>query len=137
MQKISFLFILTIMLVVGIVVLVNNMGNKNDSKTLVSEYKKIKPSEAKAKLEQDKKIVLLDVRTQSEYQQGHIPGSILLPVNELVKKIESVVADKNREIIVYCRSGNRSKTASKKLIKMGYKKVYDLGGIIDWPYEIE
>ncbi len=100
-------------------------------------YEKITPPQAKEKLKEKKSTVLLDVRTPEEYAQGHIPKSKLLPLNLLKQKIESVVSDKDKEIIVYCRSGSRSKGAVNSLLKMGYKNVYDLGGIINWPYEIK
>lgn len=106
-------------------------------------YRQISPSDAMARLEagsdekSQNKVYLIDVRTPEEYKEGHIKGSILIPLSELNEKIESSVKDKNSEIIVYCRSGNRSKTASYELLELGYKNVYDLGGIIDWPYEIE
>jgi rhodanese-related sulfurtransferase len=99
-------------------------------------YRAITPTEAKAKLK-DKKVILLDVRTTEEYREKHIQGSVLIPVNELQGKIEEVVPNKDQEIIIYCRSGNRSETASKILLKRGYKNVYDLGGIINWTYEVE
>jgi rhodanese-related sulfurtransferase len=78
---------------------------------------------------------LIDVRTQDEYLREHIPGSILVPLEQLSEVIKSVVHDQQREIIVYCRSGERSALAAERLIKLGYAKVYDLGGIDSWPYE--
>ena len=89
------------------------------------------------KLNKNENFTLLDVRTKEEYEQGRIPGSVLLPLDELERKSDQLLADKNEEIIIYCRSGVRSNTARKILVDKGYKKVYDLGGIIDWPYEIE
>ena len=76
------------------------------------------------------------IRTKEEYAGGHIENSILLPVTEIPEKAETVLTDKEAKILVYCRSGNRSANASRELIKMGYTKVYDFGGIISWPYEI-
>lgn len=99
-------------------------------------YRTIDPAEAKVKIE-DKKVVLLDVRTIEEYKESHILKSVLIPLNELQGKIEGIIPNKDQEIIIYCRSGNRSKTASTMLLKMGYENVYDLGGIIDWPYGVE
>jgi len=125
-----FIIILIIFILIGITyVLINN----NKSIT----YQSITPVDAKARLETDGDIVLLDVRTVEEYDSGHIPGSILIPLDILEQEIEGVLPDKNQEIIVYCRSGRRSKNAVNTLITMGYKNVYDLGGILDWPYEIE
>lgn len=100
-------------------------------------YKDISPSEAKSRLDIENEIVLLDVRTLEEYNDGHIPDSILIPVDELEDMAEEVLADRSIPIFVYCRSGRRSVTASEILVNKGYKNVYNLGGIIDWPYEVE
>ena len=85
----------------------------------------------------DSKAVLVDVRTPEEFQVIRIPGSVLIPDYEIEEKIADAVPDKDTTVIVYCRSGNRSRTAAKKLIDMGYTRVFDLGGIIDWPYDTE
>lgn len=97
----------------------------------------ITPEEAKKRLETEEGIILLDVRTQSEYEEKHIPGSVLIPVDELGKRAEAEMPDKDNVVFVYCRSGNRSTTASNILAELGYSKVYNLGGISDWPYEVE
>ena len=99
-------------------------------------YKKITPNEAKVMMEESK-VTLVDVRTEAEYKKGHIPGAILVPNETIGNTMPEQLPDKKATIMVYCRSGARSKQASDKLIKLGYEKVYDLGGIIDWPYEIE
>lgn len=91
-------------------------------------------AEAKARLDSGDPIVLLDVRTQEEFDQGHIPGAVCLP-NESITADMPVAFDKDAEILVYCRSGRRSAEAAKKLAGMGYANVRDFGGIIDWPYE--
>ena len=97
-------------------------------------YQTITPAEAKERIGQDG-VVLLDVRTAEEYSEQHIEGAILLPVDEIAEKAGSVLPDKTATIIVYCRSGNRSAVASRLLVGMGYKNVYNMGGISDWPYE--
>ncbi len=99
------------------------------------QYIKISPKDAKEIMDNEESIVL-DVRTKDEYDQGHIEGAVLLSVDEISSKAEEVLKDKKAKILVYCRSGNRSATAAKTLIKMGYENVLDFGGIIDWPYEI-
>jgi len=81
--------------------------------------------------------ILLDVRTEAEFRAQRIPGSILLPVNEVEAKAAAMLPDKNALILVYCRSGNRSRAAATKLISLGYTNVYDFGGIIEWPYATE
>ncbi len=100
-------------------------------------YEKITPQQAKEKLAQGEDVILLDVRTKEEYLSKHIPQSTLVPLNVLEKEALQRFPDKEQEIIVYCRSGNRSTTASKILTKLGYSHVYNLGGINQWPYEIE
>ncbi len=100
-----------------------------------AEYKKITPDEAKELMDTRENVILLDVRTKEEFDQGHIPNALLLPNTEIKKQAGEKLPDKNALILVYCRSGNRSKSASEELLAMGYTKVYDFGGIIDWPYE--
>lgn len=92
---------------------------------------------AKEKMEQKEKLTILDVRTKREYDQGHIPNAILLPLGEIEQKANEILCHKEEVILVYCRSGVRSKQAINLLVKLGYTNVYDLGGILNWPYEIE
>ena len=92
-----------------------------------AEYIKISSQEAQDMMRYD--VVILDVRTREEFDEGHVPGAVLLPYNEIREKAESVIANKDQAIIVYCRTGRRSEIASVTLIDMGYTKVYDLGGI--------
>lgn len=106
-------------------------GNMN----VKTQYVKISPAEAKEIMDSEESIIL-DVRTKDEYDQGHIDGSVLLPVDEISARAEEVLKEKKAKILVYCRSGNRSAIAAKTLIEMGYENVLDFGGIIDWPYEI-
>jgi len=94
----------------------------------------ITPAEAKAMLDGDETVILVDVRTAEEYDAEHIPGAILLPLDDLEADAGSVLPDKDAIIIVYCRSGNRSGQAAALLDQLGYTHVNDLGGIIDWPY---
>jgi rhodanese-related sulfurtransferase len=99
--------------------------------------KRISPSDAKAILEEKGKAVLVDVRTPSEHRQVRIPGSVLLPLDEIQVKAPRTLSDKAAMIIVYCASGARSASASRMLASMGYTDVNDLGGIMSWPYAIE
>jgi len=101
------------------------------------EYKRISPPEAKHRLETERVVVLLDVRTQLEHDERHIPGSTLIPIDNLAAEILKVIPDKQTVIIVYCRSGRRSEIAARMLVELGYRKAYDLGGINDWPYEVQ
>lgn len=98
------------------------------------KYSILKPEEAKEMIGKEG-VFLVDVRTAKEYAEGYIPGAILLPLDELSKKAETVLPDKDSTIIVYCRSGRRSANALRELKEMGYGNVYDLGGIQSWPYE--
>jgi rhodanese-related sulfurtransferase len=97
----------------------------------------ITAEEGKTMMEEDPTIVLVDVRTQEEFIEEHIPGALLVPVDELESLAPEMMPDKEATYIIYCRSGNRSATAAQQLIDMGYKNIYDMGGIIDWPYETE
>ena len=96
---------------------------------------KISAEDAKKRLDVEKDIILVDVRTLDEYNEAHIPEAILLTLDTISEKAEKVLQDKEATYFVYCRSGSRSATASAQLVKMGYKNIYDMGGIIDWPYE--
>lgn len=107
---------------------------KKDMIAPVSEYKKITSEEAKEMIDGED-VIILDVRTPEEYKQGHIEGALLLPDYDLEDLAESELPDKDAKILVYCRSGNRSRSASKVLINMGYTEVYDFGGINNWGYD--
>ena len=100
-------------------------------------YVNITAQEAKKLMDSQEGYVILDTRTKEEYDQGHIPGAILIPYDEVLAKAESILKDKNQLILVYCRSGRRSKLAAEDLVKMGYTNIREFGGIIDWPYEVE
>ena len=100
-------------------------------------YVNITAEEAKKIMDTETDYVILDVRTQEEYDQGHIPGAILIPDYEISEKAESVLTDKDQLILVYCRSGRRSKNAAAQLEEMGYTRIREFGGILDWPYETE
>ena len=81
-------------------------------------------------------VILFDVRTQNEYDAGHIDSAILLPYDTIAANSPGLPADKNTAVMVYCRSGSRSSVATTALFDLGYTHVYDLGGIQSWPYEI-
>lgn len=100
-------------------------------------YVNITAAEAKEIMDTQEGYVILDARTQEEYDEGHIPGAILIPYDEILEKAEDVLTDKNQLILVYCRSGRRSKLAAEDLVKLGYTDIKEFGGIIDWPYETE
>jgi rhodanese-related sulfurtransferase len=99
-----------------------------------AEYRKITPAEAQDMMGED--AVILDVRTQEEYAEGHIPDALLLPDTELKQRAEELLPDKDQTILVYCRSGRRSASAAKLMVELGYTEVYDFGGILDWTGEV-
>ena len=102
------------------------------------DYKQISQEEAKRMMEEEDDYVIVDVRREDEYAEGHIPGAILIP-NESIAEYEAPkeLDDSDQIILVYCRTGRRSKEAADKLARMGYSRVYEFGGIIDWDGEID
>ena len=109
--------------------------NKENDREAV--YMNITAEEAKAIMDREEGYIILDVREQEEYSQGHIPGAILIPYTEINAKAEAVLTDKDQLILVYCRSGRRSKIAAEALVELGYTNIKEFGGILDWPYEVE
>lgn len=99
------------------------------------QYEQIDAHKAKEIMDTEEDYVILDVREADEYAQGHIEGAVLLPYEDVPNKAEVVLHDKEQLILVYCRSGRRSKIAAQSLADMGYTNVKEFGGIIDWPYE--
>ena len=93
--------------------------------------------DAKKIMDSGEEHIILDTREQNEFDEGHIPGAILIPYTEIENKAEEMLPDKDKLILVYCRSGRRSKIAAESLAKLGYTNVKEFGGIIDWPYEVE
>ena len=102
-----------------------------------SVYMNIGPEKAKEMMENLDEFVLLDARSEEEFSEGHIPGAIVIPHEEISERAESEIPEKDVPVFVYCRSGRRSKIAAEELVSLGYSEVYEFGGIIDWPYEIE
>ena len=100
-------------------------------------YEQITAEEAKKIVDSGEEYIILDTREQDEYDEGHIPGAILIPYTEIENKAIELMPDKDKLILVYCRSGRRSKIAAESLAKLGYTNVKEFGGIIDWPYEVE
>ena len=111
-------------------ILVSEKGDK-------AMYEQITPEEAKKIMDSGEEHIILDTREQDEFDSGHIPGAILIPYTEIENKAEETLPNKDTLILVYCRSGRRSKIAAESLAKIGYTNVKEFGGIIDWPYEVE
>ena len=103
----------------------------------MASYVSITEEDAKEIMDTESGYVILDVRTEEEFSEGHIPGAILIPDYEIGEKAQEVLKEKDRMILVYCRSGRRSKLAADALAKLGYTNIKEFGGIIDWPYDIE
>ena len=120
-------YILMIALVIGGLFMFMQNGNANQT---------MKYEELQNKLNAQENFVLLDVRTQEEFDAGHIAGAILLPYDEINLKAATVLLDKEKEIVLYCRSGRRSAIAKKALVDLGYKDVEDFGGINRWKGEL-
>ena len=102
-----------------------------------ADYVSITAEEAKSMMDAEQDYIILDVRTEEEFAEGHIPGAVLIPDYEIGERAREMLPDKEQLIFVYCRSGNRSEKASAALAEMGYTNVKEFGGIIDWPYETE
>ena len=134
----STIFLIATILLLGVF---SGCSNKNNNKATTESLKvsinNITPEEAKKRLDTENEIILLDVRTKEEYETGHIEKAILMPLDTLASESQKNLEDKEANIFVYCRSGSRSSAAAEILIELGYKNVYNLGGIIDWPFEIQ
>lgn len=98
-------------------------------------YLQITQEQAKELMDHETNYILLDVRTQEEFDAGHIPGAVLIPDYEITEKAQDILPDKDQLILVYCRSGRRSKGAAEELAAMGYTNIQEFGGILTWPYE--
>ena len=98
-------------------------------------YQQITQEEAKEMMD-SQEVIILDVREQDEYDSGHIPGAMLLPAGTIDEATAAdAIPERDSTVLVYCRSGNRSKTASSTLADLGYTNIYEFGGINTWPYE--
>lgn len=124
-----------IMLLLAVLLLTGCSAGKG--KKDVAGYEMITAQQAKEIMDTQEGYVILDTRTEEEYEQGHIPSAIVISHEEIREKAESVLTDKDQLILVYCRSGRRSKLAAQDLVDLSYTNVKEFGGIIDWPYETE
>lgn len=126
----------TIYITIIIFVMLFTGCEKNGGST-VKNYEHISQKSAKEIIDTENGYIILDVRTEEEYDEGHIMGAICIPNESIDEGITSVLLDKNQLILVYCRSGNRSVQASEKLVKLGYSNIKEFGGIMTWEYETE
>lgn len=110
-------------------------GAKGTAMQHKNTFYTISAQEAKKRMESGTPVIIVDVRTKSEYDEGHIPNAVLIPNETIGSERPAALPDLNAEILVYCRSGARSRAASQKLANLGYTAIYNFGGIMDWPYE--
>lgn len=139
MRKIKgLIFLLAISLVLFSSCSLNKNTEETSSATTTEAlgYEQISGSEAKKIMDTQRDYIIIDARTDDEFQEGHIAGAILIPEYEVAERAEEELPDKEQLILVYCRSGRRSKIAAQALADLGYTNVKEFGGIIDWQYEI-
>ena len=128
MKKLVFLLLAVMMLAAC------GQDKENDREAV---YVNITAEEAKQIMDSEEGYIILDVREQNEYDAGHIPKAILIPYTQIGEKANEMLPDKDQLILVYCRSGRRSKIAAEALAELDYTNIKEFGGIIDWPYETE
>ena len=128
MKKLIFLFLALMMLTAC------GQATENNREAV---YMNITAEEAKQIMDTEEGYIILDTRAQEEYDEGHIPGAIVIPHDEIADRAEEELPQKDQLLLVYCRSGRRSKIAAEALVELGYTNIKEFGGIIDWPYEVE
>ena len=128
------LCVISILLCILLAACGNDTNNTNKGENAM--YEQITAEDAKKIMDSNEEHIILDVREQDEFDAGHIPGAILLPYTEIENKAEEMLPDKDKQILVYCRSGRRSKIAAEALARLSYTNIKEFGGIIDWPYEV-
>lgn len=122
-----------ILMILAMLLALTGCGGKEVKNT----YQQITQEEAKKKMD-TQEVIILDVREQDEFDVGHIPGAVLLPVGTISgETAAAVIPELDSVVLVYCRSGNRSKTASSAFAELGYTNIFEFGGINTWPYEVE
>lgn len=135
MGKTSRIFILLILVTIFVFVMGGcSVQETNEASQLA--YEQISADQAKDIMDAESRYVIIDVRTQEEFDEGHIQGALLIPEYEIKERAGEELMDKEQLILVYCRSGRRSKVASQDLVDLGYTNVKDFGGIMDWKYDI-
>lgn len=115
----------------------NTVIENDAEKETKNMYQQITPEEAKKLMDSENNYIILDVRDPQEFESGHIPGAVLIPHTKIDEQAENIIPEKDKLILVYCRSGRRSKIAAESLVSLGYTNVKEFGGILQWPYETE
>ena len=134
MKKIILIIIILTLIIIGVVCIMNRKERNIENEVII---KHVSMNDIVQIMEENENYIILDVRTQAEYNQGHIPNAICIPNETIDENVVNKLPDKNQMILVYCRSGNRSKQAAEKLKKLGYTNLIEFGGIRDWKGEIE
>ena len=136
MKRLTRILLPTVIALTAVLIL-TGCGSSADDKTAgdIKTYRQVSPEEAAAMMEEETGYIILDVRTQEEYETAHIPGAICIPNETIGTEDIPELPDKEQLILVYCRSGNRSKQASEKLVNQGYTNIVEFGGINSWTGE--
>lgn len=130
------LLLLSLIMIMTFSIVACAPGPSESASPAVSDaYQKIKPEDVKKMMDDGDDVIIVDVRTAEEYNSGHLVGAVNIPVETITDKKPAELPDRDAMIIIYCRTGNRTVTAYKKLTELGYTNVHDMGGIVDWPYE--
>ena len=133
MNKTIYVILIIIAIVVGVILMLNKKDKNIDNEVII---KHVSMDDIVEIMNENKNYIILDVRTIAEYNEGHIPNAICIPNESIGSDIGSKLPNKEQLILVYCRSGNRSKQAVEKLKDLGYTNLIEFGGIIDWNGEI-
>ena len=135
MKKVIYIIVLIIIIVGGFALVIENKENRIDNKE-ESVIKYVSMDEIVQIMNENSNYIILDVRSMQEYNEGHIPNAICIPNETISEDIINKLPNKEQLILIYCRSGNRSKQAAQKLKKLGYTNLIEFGGIIDWAGDI-
>ena len=135
MKKIIYIILIILIIVGGVILLMNKKDNKTDNKN-ESAIKYVSMDDIINIMNENEGYIILDVRTVEEYNDGHIPNAICIPNETISEDVINKLPNKEQLLLIYCRSGNRSKQAANKLQELGYTKLVEFGGIIDWKGEI-
>ena len=135
MKKVIYIIVLIIIIVGGFTLVIENKENSIDNKE-ESVIKYVSMDEIVQIMNENSNYIILDVRSMQEYNEGHIPNAICIPNETISEDIINKLPNKEQLILIYCRSGNRSKQAAQKLKNLGYTNLIEFGGIIDWAGDI-
>ena len=134
-SKWIYVILIIAVIVIGVIMFTNKNTDKDVNKTNFG-VKHVTMDEIVEIMEENEGYIILDVRTIEEYNEGHIPNAICIPNETIDENVVNILPDKNQLILIYCRSGNRSKQATDKLENLGYTNLIEFGGIMDWKGEI-